>query len=142
MNKKRIQQYHNMYMNLAIEISKMSHAKRNKVGCVIVKNHNILSYGFNGMPTGMPNECEYLDENKELITKKEVLHSELNAISKAAKHGLSIDGASMYVTLCPCLQCSLLIIQSGIKIVYYRYDYRDNYGINLLQLANINVIKT
>ena len=140
MNEDRIQQYHKMYMNLAVEISKMSYAQRNKVGCIIVKDHNILSYGFNGMPTGLSNDCEEFNAG-DLITKKEVLHSELNAISKAAKQGFSTKDASLYVTLCPCLQCSLLIIQSGIKIVYYKEEYRDLSGINLLKSVNICVIK-
>lgn len=141
MNKNRIEQYDQMYMDLAIRISQMSHAMRNKVGCVIVKDHNILSYGFNGMPTGMSNQCEEQDETGKLITKKEVLHSELNAISKAAKQGTSTKDATIYITLSPCLNCSLHIIQSGIKTVYYKEEYRDKTGINLLKKMKIKVKK-
>lgn len=141
MNKERIKQYNQLYMDLASRIAEMSYAIRNKVGCIIVKDHNIISYGFNGMPSGMLNECEEKDETGKLITKKEVLHSELNAISKAAKQGTSTKDATIYITLSPCLNCSLHIIQSGIKTVYYKEEYRDKSGINLLKKMKIKVKK-
>jgi dCMP deaminase len=128
-------------MDLAIRIAQMSHAKRNKVGCVIVKDKNIISYGFNGMPTGFPNECEEKDINGNLITKKEVLHSELNAISKAAEQGTSTKDATLYVTLSPCIDCARLLIQSGIKKVFYKELYRDSSGIEFLKKSGIKVYK-
>ncbi|MDD5651144.1 MAG: deaminase [Candidatus Nanoarchaeia archaeon] len=141
MNEERIKQYDLMYINMAIEASKMSQAIRNKVGCIIVKDHNIIAYGYNGMPAGMSNDCEEIDDQGNIVTKKEVIHSETNAICKAAAQGLSTKDASLYITLMPCLQCSLLIIQSKIKKVFYREEYRDLSGMQLLQNVGILVEK-
>jgi dCMP deaminase len=140
MNKKRIKEYDILYMNIAERIAKMSHAVRNKVGCVIVKDHNIISYGFNGMPTGFDNICE-IEKNGVLETKIEVLHAESNAISKLAKTGLSSKDATVYVTLSPCIECSKLLIQSGINQVFYKEQYRNTDGLQLLKKAGIKVIK-
>lgn len=141
MNKQRQIQFHKMYLKIAKEISKLSYAKRNKVGALIVRDNNILGYGFNGTPNKMSNCCEYLDKNNTLITKKEVLHAETNALMKVAKASQTPENAIMYITLGTCLECAKLIIQAGIKEVYYIEDYRDNFGISLLKRAKIKVIK-
>lgn len=140
MNKKRKKEYDILYMNIAERIAEMSHAIRNKVGCVIVKDHNIISYGFNGMPTGFDNVCE-IEKNGVLETKIEVLHAESNAISKLAKTELSSKGAVMYITLSPCIECSKLLIQSGISQVFYKEQYRNIDGLQLLKKAGIKITK-
>jgi dCMP deaminase len=127
-------------LKIAKEISQLSRAHRSKVGSVIVRNNNILAYGFNGTPSGMDNCCEDLIGGK-LISKKEVLHSESNAIAKIAKSSYSSENAIMYITLGTCIECAKLIIQSGIKEVYYIEDYRDDSGIKLLKKAKIKVRK-
>jgi len=129
-------QINGIYMNIAHEISKMSKAVRSQVGAIIVKNRNIISYGFNGTPHGFDNCCEHKETFKSL---PEVLHAESNAITKAAKSGFSTDGADIYVTMSPCFECAKLIIQSGIKNVYYNYAYTDTSGLDLLKKTNINV---
>ena len=132
------QKHDKFYLDIALRVSEMSDAIRNKVGCVIVKNHNIISYGWNGMPKGFDNNCE--DEvNGKLITKKEVLHSELNAISKLVKSNQSSENSTLYLTLSPCLECSKLIIQSSITRVVYINEYRKTDGLELLKKAGINV---
>ena len=135
--------YNDLYIDLAERISKMSHAKRLQVGCVLVKNDNILSYGWNGMPAGWDNNCEdvFYDEigTENLKTKPEVLHSEANCLMKVTKTNNSSDGATMFITHSPCLECSKLIHQAGIKWVYYRSSYRDEYGIKFLENCGVNV---
>jgi dCMP deaminase len=128
--------WHNTYIEIAETISKHSKAERKKVGAVLVKNNRIISIGYNGTPSGFDNTCE---ENG--ITKKEVIHAESNCITKCARSNESSDGSSLYVTLSPCMECSKLIIQSGIKEVFYKEEYRDTDGIKLLNKANINCIK-
>lgn len=124
------------YMNIAHEISQLSYAKRLKVGAILVKEHSIMSYGYNGMPYGFDNSCETNNE-----TNPEVLHAESNAIMKIAKSTQSSDGATLYVTTSPCIECAKLIIQAGIKIVYYQNLYRKDDGLKLLEKANIKVYK-
>ena len=103
------------YMAMADDFGQLSHAVRAKVGCVIVSDKGqIISQGYNGTPSGRDNSCEYVGDDGELHTKAEVLHAESNAITKCAKWGSTTDGATMYVTLSPCLECSKLIILSGI----------------------------
>ena len=135
--------YNDLYIDLAERISKMSHAKRLQVGCVLVKNDNILSYGWNGMPAGWDNNCEdvFYDEigTEKLKTKPEVLHSEANCLMKVTKTNNSSDGATMFITHSPCLECSKLIHQAGIKWVYYRSSYRDESGIKFLENCGVNV---
>lgn len=123
-----------IYMNMAYEIAKLSYAKRRQVGCIVVKNHQIISTGYNGTPHGFDNNCEIED-----VTKHEVLHAESNALMKIAKSTLSSEGSDMYITTCPCFDCSKLIIQAGVKRVYYCEDYRDMSGIDLLKKAGIIV---
>jgi len=128
------------YMDMANVLSKLSYAKRKKVGCLIVKDTQIISEGYNGTPTGFTNTCEYVDIVDELYTKPEVLHAESNAIAKIARSTNSSSGSTLYVTLAPCFECSKLIIQSGIDRVVYRDHYRKN-GLALLDKAGVNVIQ-
>jgi len=129
-----------VYMNVAVEIAELSYAQRKKVGCVIVKDASIISMGYNGTPAGFDNKCETI-ENGELVTRPEVLHAESNAIAKVAKSPNCSDDADLYVTLSPCFECSKLIIQSGIKRVFYRELYRINDGIKLLEKAGIQCMQ-
>ena len=123
-----------LYLDLASRIAKESYCKRLQVGAVIVKDGNIISFGYNGTPSGMPNKCEEND-----ITFSYVLHAESNAITKACKSPISTDGATMYITHSCCLECAKLIAQSGIKTVYYVNNYRDSAGINLLRNCGVYV---
>lgn len=124
------------YLRMCVEWARLSSAKRRKVGCLIVKNGQIISDGYNGTPKGFDNNCE--DEvNGELVTKDIVLHAESNAISKLAKSNNSSDGATLYVTCSPCFECSKLIIQAGIKRVVHCHFYRNTSGLELLDKANL-----
>lgn len=139
-NAKRQLEYDIAYMKMTYPLRDLSYAVRSKVGCVIVSpNGQIVSQGYNGMPCGMSNICEHVDENGNLKTNIEVLHAESNAISKCAKFSSSTDGATMYVSLSPCIECSKLIVQSGIKRVVFGDWYRATEGIKLLLVANIKV---
>ena len=125
------------YLEMAAIWAKNSYCKRRQVGALIVKDRMIISDGYNGTPAGFENICE--DENG--ITKPYVLHAEANAISKVAKSGNSSEGSTLYVTASPCLECSKLIIQAGIKRVVYRDEYRLTDGIDLLKRAGIELEK-
>lgn len=114
-----------------------SYCKRRQVGALLVKDRMIISDGYNGTPSGFENNCE--DENG--VTKPYVLHAEANAITKVAKSGNNSLGATLYVTAAPCLECSKLIIQAGIKRVVYRDEYRLTDGVDLLRRAGIEVEK-
>jgi dCMP deaminase len=116
-----------VFINTAKQISTLSHCVRSKVGAVIVKDGNIISFGYNGTPSGMDNSCEEND-----VTFPHVIHAECNAILKAAKTGNSVDSSTLYLTLSPCLDCSKLILQSGIKKVVYLNVYRNTQGIDFL----------
>ena len=135
-----------MYMDIAERISKMSYGRRGKVAAVIVKDgSNIVSFGYNGTPAGFDNnlEDEVTDQTTgetKLVTKPEVIHSEINAICKAAKQGISTDGASIYVTLSPCYDCAKAIIQAGIKRVFYREVYRNTAPLEMLEKAGVKCI--
>ena len=138
------QKFINYFMSVAEETAKLSYAKRLKVGAVIVKDKNIISFGYNGTPAGMSNDCEdqIYDEDglhTTLITKPEVIHAEANAICKLARQGNSGQNAIMFLTHAPCIECSKLIIQSGIKTVYWRTPYRDNSGLDLLHKAGLTI---
>jgi dCMP deaminase len=115
--------------------SQNSYCIRRKVGALLVKNHMIISDGYNGTPSGFENICE--DENN--ATKPYVLHAEANAITKVAKSNNSSEGATLYVTAAPCMECAKLIIQAGIKRVVYCEKYRIDDGIRLLERAGIDV---
>ena len=125
------------YMQMASVWATNSYCKRRQVGALIVKDRMIISDGYNGTPSGFENICE--DENG--VTKPYVLHAEANAISKIAKSGNSALDATLYVTASPCLECAKLIIQSGIRRVVYRDEYRLTDGIDLLRRAGIEVEK-
>ena len=132
------------YLEMAEIWAQLSRARRKKVGCLIVKDGSIISDGYNGTPKGFDNHCEFEPRNHldaELITKPEVLHAESNAITKLAKSTQSSGGATVYITISPCVECSKLIIQSGIKRVVYKELYRDDKGIKLLEKAKIEVNK-
>ena len=116
-----------VFINIAKEIGTLSHCTRSKVGAVLVKDGNVISFGYNGTPAGMDNGCE---ENN--VTKDEVIHAEMNAILKAAKSGNAVDGSTLYLSLSPCQNCCKLIIQSGIKRVVYLEGYRDLKPIEFL----------
>jgi dCMP deaminase len=127
-------------MNMGIVLSGLSYARRSKVGCLIVsQDGQIISQGYNGMPSGMDNNCEYEDENGDLHTRDEVLHAEANAIAKCAKWHASTNNATLYVTLSPCINCAKQMIQCGIKRVVYNEEYRDLSGIRLLLKVGIEV---
>lgn len=128
------------YMNTAINASTLSCAVRNKVGCVIVKDDNIISFSWNGTPSGWDNVCE-IETETGLVTKAETIHSEANALYKLAKNGISAEGGAIFVTLSPCSHCSLGIVQSGIKTVYYLNEYRDTTGLEILAKSGIEVIR-
>ena len=125
------------YMQMAAIWATNSYCKRRQVGALLVKDRMIISDGYNGTPSGFENICE--DENG--VTKPYVLHAEANAISKVAKSGNSAEGATLYVTASPCLECAKLIIQSGIRRVVYRDEYRLTDGVDLLRRAGIEVGK-
>jgi dCMP deaminase len=151
------------HMEAAGVYARLSSAKRLQVGCVIVKDNTIIGIGYNGMPSGWDNECEtidYVDENGQdydemvangytfgavsevagyvrRITKPEVLHAETNAIAKVARSTNSTDGADMFVTCAPCLECAKLIHQSGIKRVFYEHTYRNDDGLKFLEMCEI-----
>ena len=123
------------YLRMATIWSENSYCERRKVGALIVKNKMIIIDGFNGTPTGFENVCE--DENN--VSKPYVLHAEANAITKIARSGNNSDGATLYVTDSPCIECSKLIIQAGIRRVVYRDAYRLQDGPDLLRKSGIEV---
>ena len=131
-----MEKFDRSYLEMAEIWAQNSYCKRRKVGALLVKDRMIISDGYNGTPSGFENICE---ENG--VTKPYVLHAEANAITKVAKSGNSSEGATLYVTASPCLECSKLIIQSGIKRVVYRDEYRLTDGVDLLRRAGIEVEK-
>ena len=124
------------YLRMARIWAENSYCTRRKVGALIVKDKMIISDGYNGTPAGFENVCE-LDDG---TTKPYVLHAEANAITKIAKSGNNSDGATLYVTTSPCMECSKLIIQSGIRRVVYSESYRLTDGIDLLKRAGVEVV--
>lgn len=131
----RSRQFDKAYMRMAEVFSSLSRCERKKVGCIVIKGKQIISDGFNGSPAGFPNRCE-CEEGKTL---ESTLHAEANAISKLAKSTLSSEGATLYTTLSPCMECSKLIIQAGIIRVVYMKEYKCNKGLELLKRAKIEV---
>jgi len=137
------------YMDVAERFAQLSSAVRLQVGAIVVKDDRIISIGYNGMPSGWDNTCEdhYTmidnDGNRfiESKTKPEVLHAEANAITKLARSSEGGDGATIFVTHAPCIDCAKLIYQSGINTVYYRTAYRDTSGIDFLAKSDVEVIK-
>ena len=141
-----------VYLKMAEVYAQLSYARRRKVGAIITKAGRIISTGFNGTPTGLPNLCEEytcfsaacgcidICSNPTTRTLPEVVHAEINAILFAAKHGNATNGCTMYLTLSPCIECAKAIIQAGIVRVIYTEVYRDTAGIELLKLADIEII--
>ena len=126
-------------MKTAGIFAELSHAQRLHVGAIIVKDNRVISIGYNGMPSGWDNDCEYTQEDGTLKSKAEVLHAETNAIAKLARSTESGLDADLFVTHSPCLDCAKLIYQSGIKRVFYANAYRDNSGIAFLKSSGIEV---
>ena len=139
------QKFVDAYMDVAARFAALSSAVRLKVGAIVVKDNRIISIGYNGMPSGWDNNCEFefthpQTKITELVTRPEVLHAETNAIAKLAQSSESGQGATLFVTHAPCLDCAKLVYQSGISSVYYRNQYRSTDGIDFLKKANIEVI--
>lgn len=142
-------------MDITERISQMSHARRLQVGSVLVQNDSIISYGWNGMPSGWDNNCEDEIEERQPIsavrgaytikttlkTKPEVLHAEANCLMKVAKTTNSSLGSTLYITHAPCIGCAKLIHQSGVKTVYYKHIYRNEDGVEFLKNCKIEVTK-
>jgi dCMP deaminase len=136
-NKEKQHQFDLRYLEMARIWSSNSYCKRRQVGALIVKGRMIISDGYNGTPSGFENECE--DENDH--TKPYVLHAEANAITKVAKSNNSSEGATLYITASPCMECAKLIIQAGIRRVVFSDSYRILDGIELLKRANIEIVQ-
>ena len=124
------------YLKMAKEWAKLSYCKRKQVGALIVKDKMIISDGYNGTPTGFENVCE----DEENYTKWYVLHAEANAILKVASSTQSCKGATLYITMSPCKECSKLIHQSGIKRLVYAHAYKDDSGLRFLEKAGIELV--
>lgn len=135
MSEKKQLKYDKAYLRIAQEWSKLSHCKRKQVGALIVKDRMIISDGYNGTPTGFENFCE----DEEGYTKWYVLHAEANAILKVASSTQSCQGATLYITMSPCKECSKLILQAGIKRLVYFLDYKDNSGLEFLSKSGIEI---
>ena len=148
------QKFIDAHMKAAEVYSQLSSAKRLQVGCVVVKDNTIIGIGYNGMPSGWTNDCEEVVDvdpsdprydfnnfTKELKTKPEVMHAETNSLAKIARSTNSSEGAALFVTHAPCLDCAKIIHQAGINSVYYRNTYRSTDGIDFLEKCNINVKK-
>lgn len=135
MTNKKLERYDRAYLKMATEWGKLSHCKRKQVGALIVKDRMIISDGYNGTPTGFENECE----DEEHYTKWYVLHAEANAILKVAASTQSCEGATLYITLSPCKECSKLIHQAGIKRVVYQNAYKDDSGLQFLKKAGVQL---
>jgi dCMP deaminase len=141
------QKFIDAYMKTAEVFAELSSARRLHVGAIVVKDDRIISIGYNGMPSGWDNNCEeeVVDNYSGRIpivtlkSKREVLHAETNAIAKLAKSTESGDGATMFVTHAPCMDCAKLVYQSGITSLYYRNSYRDESGLNFLRTANVGI---
>ena len=133
MKKTKQTKYDKAYLRMALEWGKLSYCERKKVGAIIVRDRMIISDGYNGTPTGFENACE----DEDGYTKWYVLHAEANAISKVASSTQSCEGATLYITLSPCQQCSKLIHQSGIKRVVYQIAYKDDSGLKFLEKAGV-----
>jgi dCMP deaminase len=135
MEKKKLKKYDKAYLRIAKEWSRLSYCKRKQVGAIIVRDKMIISDGYNGTPSGFENCCE----DEQGLTNWYVLHAEANAILKVAKSTQTCEGATLYITLSPCKECSKLIHQSGIKRVVYQIGYRDTSGVDFLHKAGVIV---
>lgn len=133
----KLNKYDKAYLRIAKEWGQLSYCQRRKVGAIIVKDRMIISDGYNGTPSGFENCCE----DEEGLTKWYVLHAEANAILKVAKSTQSSEGATLYITMSPCKDCSKLIHQAGIVRVVYQEGYKDLAGIELLKRAGVEVVQ-
>lgn len=123
------------YIQMTKTVAQLSKAVRKKVGCVLVTPENVMLSSYNGTPSGWDNSCEDVHTSEPfeyLVTREDVIHAELNAILHAARQGVSIKGSTIYISLSPCLKCSAMIAQAGIKRVVYAEDYRDLSGVTKL----------
>ena len=136
MKEEKLNKYDKAYLRIAREWAQLSYCQRKKVGAIIVKDRMIISDGYNGTPSGFENCCE----DNEGLTKWYVLHAEANAISKVARSTQSCEGATLYITMSPCKDCSKLIHQSGVTRVVYQNSYKDNSGIDFLERAGVEVV--
>ena len=165
MEKHKRKKFDELFMNVANEHSKMSHAVRAKVGAVVTKDERIVSCGWNGTPTGFDNSCEiteYVGKNEQiespavmkkldftetdngwvrLKTKPEVVHAEINALLFAARNGTPLEGSTLYTTCAPCIDCAKAIYQAGVKKVIYGHDYKDSSPLDFLKKCGIEVQK-
>lgn len=128
-------------MDIALRVSKMIYARRLAVGAVILTKDDAMLYGWNGMPAGWDNNCEYHLEDGSLKTNPEVLHAEMNALSKLAKSTLSGRDATLYLTHSPCINCAKAVYQAGITTVYFKTDYRSDEGAEFLKKCGVVVEK-
>ena len=135
MQKEKQLKFDKAYLRIANEWGKLSHCKRKRVGALIVKDRMIISDGYNGTPSGFENYCE----DDEGYTKWYVLHAEANAILKVASSTQSCQGATLYITMSPCRECSKLIHQAGITRIVYEIGYKDNSGLDFLEKAGIEL---
>ena len=131
--KEKQAKYDKAYLKMALEWGELSYCKRRKIGALIVKDKMIISDGYNGTPTGFENFCE----DDKGYTKWYVLHAEANAIAKVSSSTQSTNGATLYITLSPCRECSKLIFQSGIIRVVYNKEYKDSSGLKFLEKAGV-----
>lgn len=138
MDQKKLDNY---FMGVAKLTAQLSHARRTKVGAVMTKDNRIISVGYNGTVRGDDNNCEDELPDGSLVTKNTVVHAEMNALCFCAKTEIESDGATIYLTLSPCANCALAMIQSGIKRVVYLEQYRDLSGIKILEQAGVEVEK-
>lgn len=137
MNERKQMKYDKAYLKMALEWAELSYCTRKKVGALIVKDKMIISDGYNGTPSGFENVCE----NEEGQTKWYVLHAEANAILKVAKSTHSCDGATLYLTMSPCKDCSKLVHQAGIQRLVYIQGYKDDSGLQFLRKAGVEVLQ-
>ena len=137
MDQIKLNKYDRAYLRIATEWGRLSYCKRKQVGAIIVRDRMIISDGYNGTPSGFENCCE----DAEGLTQWYVLHAEANAILKVARSTQSCEGATLYITLSPCRECSKLIHQSGIKRVVYQQGYRDDSGLQFLIKAGVDVVQ-
>lgn len=135
-DKKKQRKYDNAYLRMSLEWAKLSHCNRRQVGALIIKDGMIISDGYNGTPSGYENECE--DENG--LTKWYVLHAEANALMKLAKSGNYSKGATLYITMSPCKECSKLIHQAGIMRIVYMDKYKDDSGLKFLEECGLELM--
>lgn len=135
MEKIKLHKYDKAYLRIATEWGQLSYCKRKQVGAIIVRDRMIISDGYNGTPSGFENCCE----DVEGLTQWYVLHAEANAILKVARSTQTCEGATLYITLSPCKECSKLIHQSGIKRVVYHNGYSDDSGLQFLRKAGVEV---